>query len=84
MNAKILLPVISALLLLAPCAFAQWAGQAPDTQVENFRSALERDGFDVTEGDVVIWNLAEEWCAYTQGVNSALYFNIEPTEGEEA
>jgi len=77
MRTKIILAVIMfAVLSMAPCAFAR-AGQAPDTQVEKFRNALEQDGFDVTEGAVVPWNPAAEWCANTPGVESALYFNIE-------
>jgi hypothetical protein len=77
MRTKIILAVIMfAVLSMAPCAFAR-AGQAPDTQVDKFRNALEQDGFDVTEGAVVPWNPAAEWCANTPGVESALYFNIE-------
>jgi hypothetical protein len=78
MKSKLLLTVTMSVLLLAPFAFAQRAGQVPDTQVEKFRSTLERDGFNVTEGAVVTWNPTAEWCAYTPGVDSALYFNIEP------
>ncbi len=78
MKGKILLSVIiSAVLLMAPCAFAQRAGQDPDSLVK-FRTALEHDGFDVTPGAVAAWNPTAEWCAYTPGVESALYFNIEP------
>jgi len=77
MKTKLLLSVvISAVLLIVPCAFAR-AGQAPDTHVAKFQNALEQDGFDVTEGAVVPWNPAAEWCANTPGVDSALYFNIE-------
>lgn len=77
MKAKIVLSVIiSTLLLLTPCAFAQGAGQDPDALVKKFQNAIERDGFDVTPGAATAVNLVEEWCAGT--VSNALYANNEP------
>lgn len=74
---RLLTLIVSALLLLAPQAFAQRAGQDPFA-LARFQDALRHDGFDVTPGAVVDWNLAAEWCANTPGVDTALYFNIEP------
>jgi len=81
MKAKIILSVtIYVLLLLVPHAFAQPAGQDPldPNTLARFKNVLRQDGFDVTPGAVVAWNLAAAWCANTPGVDSALYFNIEP------
>jgi hypothetical protein len=76
MKPKILLSVIiSTVLLLVPCAFAQRAGQDPDS-LARFQKALERDGFDVAPGAAGFANLPEEWCAGT--VDNALYANNEP------
>jgi hypothetical protein len=69
--------LFTSFLFLAPCAFAQRAGEDPFA-LARFQDALRQDGFDVTAGAVVAWNLAAEWCANTPGVDSALYFNIEP------
>jgi hypothetical protein len=77
MKAKRLLVVILSVFLLVPCAFAQRVGQDFNS-LSRFQDALRQDGFDVTPGAVVDWNLAAEWCANTPGVDTALYFNIEP------
>lgn len=78
MNAKAVLSIAMAtVLLLLPCAFAQQAGQDLNS-LARFQNALRQDGFDVTPGAAVAWNLAAEWCANTPGVDSAMYFNIEP------
>ena len=73
MKVKILLSVImSSLLMLAPCALAQRAGQDADSLENKFKNALERDGFVVTPGVASVANLPERWCANTPGVDSAL------------
>lgn len=78
MKAKIVLfAMLSIMLLPAPYAFAQPSGQDPFA-LARFQDALRQDGFDVTPGAVVPWNPAAAWCANTPGVDSALYFNIEP------
>jgi len=69
--------LFTSILFLAPCAFSQRAGLGGG-DLAGFRDALTQDGFDVTTGSVVPWNLAAAWCANTPGVDSALYFNIEP------
>jgi hypothetical protein len=75
MKAKILFAVISAFLLLVPCAFAQGAGQDPDA-LARFQDALESDGFDVNPGAALFFNIVEEWC--DGQVDNALYANNEP------
>jgi len=76
MKAKILLSVImSTALLLVPCAFAQRAEHHP-TSLARFQNELERDGFDVTPGAAVAWNLVAQYCA--NEVDSAMYLNNEP------
>ena len=77
MKAKILFSVISALLLLAPCVFAQPVGQ-DRIALDKFESALNRDGFDVHPGNAGSLNLSEAWCAETPGVEHALYTNMAP------
>lgn len=69
---------MSTLLLQTPCALAQRVGQDADSLVNKFKNALRQDGFDVTPGAAVAWNPAAAWCSNTPGVDSALYFNIEP------
>jgi hypothetical protein len=69
--------VVSTVFLIVPFAFAQRAGQDPRA-LAKFQDALDRDGFNVTPGAVVVWNLVEQWCANTPGVDSALYLNKEP------
>jgi hypothetical protein len=76
MKAKIVLSVIiSTVLLLAPCAFAQQAGQDPNSLVR-FKNALNQEGFDVNPGLAGSVNLPEQWCAGT--IDNALYANNEP------
>ena len=78
MKAKILLSVMmSTVLLLAPIAFAQRAGQDHDA-LARFQNALKRDGFDVTPGAAEIFNPAADYCAEKPGVTSALYNNRAP------
>lgn len=79
MKSKMLVFLImfASLMLPAPYAFAQPEGQDPFA-LSRFQDALRQDGFDVTPGAVIPWNLAAAWCANTPGVDSALYFNIEP------
>lgn len=78
MKAKIMfIAIVSVSLLLVPCALAKNAGQNPSDLVK-FQKLLDLDGFDVTEGAVVPWNLAEQWCSYTPGVDNAWYSNNEP------
>jgi hypothetical protein len=69
--------LFTSFLFLAPCAFAQGAGQDP-FDLARFQDAIRQDGFDVTPGAVVAWNPAAAYCSNTPGVDSALYFNIEP------
>jgi hypothetical protein len=79
MKAKILLSVImSTVLLLVPCAFSKQAGPDDLRALVRFQNALKQDGFDVTPGAAVAWNLAADWCANKPGVESALYLNNEP------
>jgi len=79
MKAKIIFfAIVSVSLLLVPCALAKHAGQDPDDLVKKFRYLLVQDGFDVREGAVIHWNLAEQWCNYTPGVANAEYSNNEP------
>ncbi len=77
MKTKMLLCAIMTVLSLATVVLAQRAGQDFNS-LSRFQDALRQDGFDVTPGAVVDWNLAAEWCANTPGVDTALYFNIEP------
>ena len=78
MKTTILLSVIMlASLLPVPCALAQRAGQDANALVR-FQKALERDGFYVTPGVAAAWNLPADWCAYTPGIDNALYANNEP------
>lgn len=76
MNSKILLSLImSTLLSLVPCAFAQHAGQDANA-LARFQNALKQDGFDVIPGAAGVINMPEEWCAGK--VDNALYANNEP------
>ena len=78
MKAKLILTVIMPTLLLpAPSALAQSAGQKPSA-LTSFTNALNQDGFDVRIGTASVWNLVEQWCAGTHGVDSALFLNVEP------
>ncbi|RII28597.1 MAG: hypothetical protein CXR31_01580 [Geobacter sp.] len=91
MNAKILLSVImSIVLLLAPCVFAQQAGQDPRA-LARFQSALNEDGFDVTPGAAMVWDPLGDLCAGTipsaRLANSGLYLILNvpkkvPKQGE--
>ena len=78
MKAKALLPVML-LALLSPVtsAFSQPAALDPN-RLAKFQSALKQGGFDVTPGEVDIWNRAAEWCAHEPGVDNAWYSNNEP------
>ena len=76
MRTKILVSAImSTVLLLVPCAYAQGAKQDRDALVK-FQDALKQDGFHVTPGAAAFQNLVKEWCAGT--IDSALYANNEP------
>lgn len=59
---KLLSVLISTLLLLAPCAFAQGEGQDPNSLVR-FKNALNHEGFDVIPGAAEVWNPLEDFCA---------------------
>ena len=81
MKTRILLTVIlSAVLLLVPSASAQQGGPNPldSNALAKFTNGLKQDGFDVRTGKADVWNLVEQWCAGTPGVDSALFLNIEP------
>jgi hypothetical protein len=78
MKVTTLLSVIMLTLLLpAPYALSQRAGQDPNA-LAKFQNALNQDGFDMSTGKVDVWNLAADWCAYKPGVESAWYFNDQP------
>ncbi|HSB13236.1 MAG TPA: hypothetical protein VLE22_02185, partial [Bryobacteraceae bacterium] len=63
MKTKILVSVIvSTVLLLVPCAFAQGAKPDRDALVK-FQNALKQDGFDVTPGAAEVWDPLGSWCA---------------------
>ncbi|HYN14531.1 MAG TPA: hypothetical protein VES66_01930 [Terriglobales bacterium] len=64
-------------LSLVPCAFSQREGQDRHA-LAKFQNALKQDGFDVTPGAAVAWNLAAQWCAYDPTVPNAGYSNNEP------
>jgi len=64
-------------LSLVPCAFSQRVGQDPHA-LARFQHALKQDGFDVTPGAAVAWNLAAQWCANDPTVPNAGYSNNEP------
>lgn len=64
-------------LSLLLCAFSQAAGQNPN-DLAQFENALKQEGFDFSIGVVVPLNLAEQWCNYVPGVESAMYSNSEP------
>ena len=78
MKPKILVSVMmSGLLLLVPCAFAQGARKNIDARLASFQSRLDQAGFDVTPGLADISDPLGEWCAGTRPdalmVNSGLY-----------
>jgi hypothetical protein len=75
MKAKILLCTIMTVLSLAPCVFAQRAGQDFNS-LARFQNGLRQEGFDVTLGLAGALNLPEEYCAGT--ADTALYANNEP------
>jgi hypothetical protein len=78
MKARILLTVVmSTVLLLVPGAFARGARQDLG-DLDRFRQALERDGFDVTPGSVTVLNWAKDWCENKPEVEHAWYTNNEP------
>lgn len=78
MKTKILLSVIISLVLLqVPCAFSKQALRHHNA-LAKFQKSLERNGFDVTPGKTVPWNLVEQWCNETPGVDSVLYLSNEP------
>lgn len=64
-------------LSLVPCAFSQPARQDPNG-LAAFMNALKQDGFDVSVGAVVPFNLAAQWCNYVPGVEDAGYSSDEP------
>jgi hypothetical protein len=63
MKAKALLSVIMSMVLpLVPCAFAQ--GAKPDRDaLTAFQKRLDQEGFVVTPGVAEVWNPLEEFCA---------------------
>jgi hypothetical protein len=69
--------IMSTLLLPAPSALSQRAGHHPDA-LTTFTNALAQDGFDMALGIASAWNVPEEWCASTPGIDTALYANNEP------
>jgi hypothetical protein len=72
MKAKILLSIImSTLLSLVPCAFAQQAGQDHRGQAR-FRDALAQDGFNVQQGSSMSLDM---WQQYCDGVTSSAKYN---------
>ena len=87
MKAKILLSVImSTVLLLVLCAFAQGARQDRDALTE-FQT-LNQEGFDVTPGAAEVWNPLEDFCdgkSQSAGwVNSGPYLILNVPESAEA
>jgi hypothetical protein len=83
MKVKILLSVIvSAVLLLVPCAFAQPMSQYPlnSKALSRFQNALKQEGFDVSYGRAEAWNPTADWCDYkidsAQGVNNEPYLQV--------
>jgi len=72
MKAKIMLSaIISILLLLIPCAFAQQAGQGLGDQTK-FQNALAQDGFNVRQGQSMSLDM---WQQYCDGVTSSAKYN---------
>jgi hypothetical protein len=72
MKAKIMLSaIISILLLLIPCAFAQQAGQGLGDQTK-FQNALTQDGFDVQRGQSMSLDM---WQQYCDGVTATAKYN---------
>jgi hypothetical protein len=72
MKAKIMLSaIISILLLLIPCAFAQQAGQDLGDQAK-FRNALAQDGFNVQQGQSMSLDMWQEYCS---GETSSASYN---------
>ena len=72
MKAKIMLSaIISILLLLIPCAFAQQAGQGLGDQTK-FQNALAQDGFNVQQGSSMSLDM---WQQYCDGVTSSAKYN---------
>jgi len=72
MKAKTLLSVImSTVLLLVPCAFAQRAGQGPRA-LARFQTLLKQDGFDVQQGRSMSLDMWQEYC---DGVTSSAKYN---------
>ena len=72
----LLLVAMATLLLQAPLAFAQRAGQRPSS-LTTFTNALDKDGFDVTPGVAVAYNRAKLWCDDLLEGESAWYANNE-------
>lgn len=72
MKAKILLFVImSTVLPLLPCAFAQQAGQDPRA-LARFQNVLAQDGFDVRQGRSMSLDM---WQQYCNGVTTSAKYN---------
>lgn len=72
MKAKIMLSaIISILLHLIPCAFAQQAGQDPG-DLARFQNALTQDGFDVRQGRSMSLDM---WQQYCNGVTTSAKYN---------
>jgi hypothetical protein len=76
-TATVLSVAMATLLLPVPSALAQRAGQRPSA-LTTFTNALNHDGFQVTPGEVGIWNLVQDWCDGKEGVTNAWYSNNEP------
>lgn len=78
MKGKILVSVImSTVLLLVPCAFAQGAGK--DCRRDPlcvFQTKLNQEGFVVTPGAVAVLNPLADWCEYK--TSDAMCVNSEP------
>ena len=88
MNGKILVSVImSTVLLLVPCVFAQGARQDRDA-LTAFQTRLNQKGFYVTSGAAEVWNPLEEWCRYERDdakcVNSGPYLMLMVPESATA
>ncbi len=62
---------MSTVLLLAPCAFAKQAGQAPDPPAK-LKIALEQDGFEFQQGSSKSLDMWQQYCS---GVTSSAKYN---------
>lgn len=73
MKAKIVLLIIATVLLLVTSAFAQQAGQNPQS-LNRFTDALTRDGLDWSVGGVTTANWAADYCSGK--IENASYYNV--------